>query len=539
MDPWWVRCGHCSSFASPLTSSVIFLTSCGHFVCNHCLHKSPLPKPSTTGYCYDCKKPCSVVNLSLGDKLSPDIVFYFKDLTSLLQKMIEIENFQKLHRNRYMEGVLRRYLMEDIIKVQLYRERCDKYMPFFGQIQGLLCSKYGVTPTKERTDFSPAQIDAFVEELQAFQRHQGTGTPSYGGREVDNRTPSRASSNQVTPMMQGSPAGGGVTVGRNARPPSSLFRTHAQNGMCGGIASQPLSGPSMLGSRVTPGAGGRIGLGSGGRPPMVGGSGCDREFPVAGSNPASGASRLPSSTGGSRITPTARDGRITPTSGGSRTSGGGRVTPTSGGGRITPVFESRRTTPVTSGGRRVTPTTGGGGRITPLGGGVKITPGSGGRGEPNSAGVGRITPTGRTKPSPLLSSSRAIAQSVPSQRQQQANRPPLQPPPTFTQQQANRPHQPPPIFTPTHARIRQVMLSGGPPKLTATPSPTDQRSRGMPVMSVSRAVPMVMGPGLTTPMGLGQRSLTPVTARGPKFLGIPSTSRLQPCKFLKAGLLVH
>lgn len=494
MDPWWVQCSHCSSFASPLTSTVIFLTSCGHFVCNHCLHKSPLPKPSTTGFCYDCKKPCSVVNLSLGDKLSPDILFYFKDLTSLLQKMVEIENFQKLHRNRYMEGRLRRHIIEDIIKVQLYRERCDKYMPFFRQIQGFLCSKYGVIPSKELMNFSPDQIDAFVEELQAFQQQQGT--PSYGNREVDSRMPSRASSDQATPMTQGSPTGTAmITVGRNARPPSSLFRTHAQNEVRGIIASQPLSGPSMLGSRATPNGGGRISLGStcsSKKPPMVGGSGCDRVFATSCNNAASRVG----------ITPTVRDGRITPTSGSSRitpTSGGAKMTPTSGSGRRTPVFEGRRTTPVTSGGKRVTPT---GGRITPLSGGVKIIPGSGGRGEPTSAGVGRITPTGKTKPSPLLSSSRAIAPSFPSQRQ----RPPLQPPP---------------IFTPTHARIRQVMLSGGPPKLTATPLPTDQRP-----MSISRAVPMV-GPGLATPVGSCRRSLTPMTARVFKSVDIPLASRLQ------------
>lgn len=486
MDSWWVRCGNCFSPASPLTSTIIFLTSCGHFVCNHCLHKTPLPKPATSGYCYDCKKPCSVVNLSIGDKLSPDIAFYFKDLNSLFQKMIEIENFQKLHRNKCMEDEMRSRLSEDIVKVQLYRERCLKYMPYFRQVHSLLCTKFGIKPTRENVDYSPMQIDSFLEELQAFLRQQQV-TPSRGMvgggvMEVDSRTPSHSSScsNQATPMMQGSPAGsGGSTMITVGRPPSSLFRAHLQHG---NSMPQPSGGPTLLGGR-TPSTGGRMTFATGG-----------------GRRGPSGSNRIGLSTGVSKATPSAAGGRITPTS------GGGRITPTSGG-RITP----------TSGGRRITPTAGA--RLTPTSGGGRVTPTSGGR-----ADAGRITPTagGRTKPSPLLSSSRAIAQSV-----QATTKPHLLLPSSV---------RPPPVFTPTHARIRQVMLSSGPPRLpggVAMPTSRDQQ-RPVNMPAVSKVPPGAWGQRTATPFGSSQRLMALPRAAGSIGRNTPPSSRLRQCKSVSA-----
>ena len=65
-----------------------------------------------------------MVNLSQ-DKLSPDIAFYFKDPINLFQKMIEIENFQKLHRNRCMESAMKERYIEDILLLKAWRERAE------------------------------------------------------------------------------------------------------------------------------------------------------------------------------------------------------------------------------------------------------------------------------------------------------------------------------------------------------------------------------------------------------------------------------
>lgn len=256
MDPWWVRCGNCFSFTSPLTSTSIFLTSCGHFVCNYCLQKSPLSKQANSGYCYDCKKPCSVVNLNQGDKLSPDIAFYFKDPSTMFQKMIEIENFQKLHRNRRQEDAIKKRLINDIVQVRAFRERSEKYLPYLGQIYSTLCSRYSIKLTNQHIEYSPAQIDTFVRELKEIQRRQelfqpcsnsAAGSDKDGSvMEVDGRTHSA----QVTPVMRGlvspagqvssgcrTPVGTDRGVG-NLGTPKSMFRARVQSEMRGDSLSQ-------------------------------------------------------------------------------------------------------------------------------------------------------------------------------------------------------------------------------------------------------------------------------------------------------------
>lgn len=402
MDHWWVRCGNCFTFSSPLTYTFVCLTSCGHFVCNHCLRKSPLPKPASTGYCYDCKKPCSIVNLSQGDKLNPDIAFYFKDPVCLFQKIIEIENFQKLHRNRRVESIVKKRYIDDIIKVRLLRERVDKYLPYLRQIYSTLCTKYGIKPTNQ-VNYNEAEINAFVDELVAVQRQlQFQQTPN--AMDVDARASSHSS--KSTPMVQGSPAWSirsGVGGARGT--PGSMFRAHVQNEMRGDSAPMSVR-------RTTP----------------IGGQ--------------------------------ASTGRVTPKS----------------GGRVTPVGLQRRPATTPPGGRgRVTPTGSQYGvRITPTGSqyGVRVTP-------TGSQYSGRVTPTSanRNKPSPLLSSSRAISTQAFSPQVHGISRAVGQ---THTPPQCLQPHPQPHPYgasllrpnslqlpasssaTPTHAQIRQAMLSSGP-----------------------------------------------------------------------------
>lgn len=452
-----------------------------------------------------------MVNLSLGDKLSPDISFYFKDITSLFQKMIEIENFQKLHRNRCMEAEVRKRLIDDIVKVKSYRERSEKYSPYFAQVYSILCTKYGLKPTREYVDYTPAQIDVFVEELRAYQQqrqqhqhqtkrqHQQLATPSFvsndrGGNamELDDR-----SSSYSTPMIQGSPVGsaGGssvITVGRSSRPQSSLFRTQVQNvapttnlGSAGTtnliLSGRIGTGTTNLGGRIsTAGAGGRMA-------------------------PAIGGGRSASTMVAGKITPTSRDTRLTPPS------GGGRITPTSGGSRTTP----------TSGSGGITP----GSRVSPISGRSRVTPTSGG---------GRITPTGgiSTRPSPLLSSSRAIAQSFPSHFQQQANRLHLHKPTTA---------KPSSTFTPIHAKIKQVMLSSGPPQLAGNgpmSTPPGQRSLDTPGSRVICGFkPLATPINRSLALPLSSRPL-PLSCRAPgsvqTFIGgsMPQMNRLQECEYM-------
>ena len=241
---WWVRCGNCFSSTAPLTSTSVFLTSCGHFVCNHCLTSSPLPKPRSTGYCYDCKKPCSVVNLSQRDKLSPDIAFYFKDPSSLFQKIIEIDNFQKIHRKRRVEVAIKRQLTEDIVTVKQIRKKSEKYLPYLEWIYNVLCSKYGPPPTNQHIDLRPAEIGEFIKELMEIERKRGCNvTPlnvvsdtDGNVMEVDQRTPSQSS--HTTHLQQGASLSSGskdktMLTNKNPGVQSSLFRAHVQSEMRG------------------------------------------------------------------------------------------------------------------------------------------------------------------------------------------------------------------------------------------------------------------------------------------------------------------
>lgn len=241
---WWVRCGNCFSSTAPITLTTIFLTSCGHFVCNDCLAKAPIPKPAQSGYCYDCKKLCSVVNLNQGEKLSSDVAFYFKDPSALLQKIVEVDNFQKLHRRRRVEGRIRKKLIEDIIAAKLHREKTEKYLPLLEQIYNTLCSKYGIQPTAvKRIDFSPDEIGAFLGELveldrQQSQMHAQMPGPVVAGQDfvmdVDRRTPSQ--SGRITPMQQGSSPRSTIGIMSNksiGAQNSQLFRAHVQKEMRG------------------------------------------------------------------------------------------------------------------------------------------------------------------------------------------------------------------------------------------------------------------------------------------------------------------
>lgn len=335
----------------------------------------------------------------------------------MFQKMIEIENFQKLHRNRCVENTVRNQLIEDIVQLRLIRERSEKFFPYLGQIYHILSSRYGVKPN-QHVNYTPAQITAFVDELKEIQRQQEhLSTPSTGrgcdAMDVDIRTPC----SNHTPMMQGasiSPAGSRVVGMGGATNPgasNSLFRAHVQSEM-------RREGGFQAGRRTTP-----IG---------------ERSTPIGSQS-------------------------------------GGRTTPC--GGRATPVGSQH------------------GGRTTPIS-------------------------ANRSKPSPLLTSSRAVsAQPIPPQHQQYAKgRESFSP---HYQQVAHRANLPstnlqPSTCTPTHVQIRQAMLSSGP---QANQQPPMSAPLGL------RSSSLGVGSGKRSPIKLGQR---PAVLSGPRALATPVGLSVRP-----------
>ncbi len=236
---WWVQCGNCSSYTSPLASISIFLTSCGHFVCNYCLNKAPSPttnpKSGNTGYCYDCKKPCSVVNLDQRDKLNPDIAFYFQDPSSLLQKVVEVDKFQSLHRDRRVENISRKRFIDDIVAARLIREKTEKYVPLLGKIQHILCSKYGINPgsINKQVNYRQEEIDEFIDELikvrkqQEHKRALSALATQSSAMEIDQRSPSSQLSQRTPTPGRGGGEGGGGGGGRRPSPGDSRGKLYS------------------------------------------------------------------------------------------------------------------------------------------------------------------------------------------------------------------------------------------------------------------------------------------------------------------------
>ena len=276
MEQYWVRCANCGAHSSPVTSSQVYLTSCGHFSCNHCLSQAPIPKPPSTGYCYDCKKPCAVINLSQKEKLSPDVGFYFQDPGPLLQKMLEVYNFQKIHRQRKYEIEMKQRLIQDIVTIRSIRERSEPYLQFYGKVYEALNVKYGVKPLTQKCEFSPTEIDEFVSEVAKIKHELNKRTRVAREErsdfdctmaDLEYRTPSQSSmctprqspiSGQRSIVASMGSAGGSGSGGRGEA--SSNFRAHVQNEMRsgggrstgGGNHSQCSTPAGSVGSKPSP-----------------------------------------------------------------------------------------------------------------------------------------------------------------------------------------------------------------------------------------------------------------------------------------------
>jgi len=251
MDHFWVKCGHCGAGSSVVTTTQLYLTTCGHFSCSHCLSQAPIPKPPTSGYCYVCKKPCAVVNLSQKDKLSSDVAFYFQDPGPLLQKMVEVYNFQKVHQQRKFENELKFKLIQDIECVRAIRERAQVYLPFYGRIYEFLNAKFGVKPSNQYSNFSSTEIDGFIAECVKIKQELDSASrkgkvDSYLDLSRADRCRTPSLSPQCTPRQ--TPVGGALTScyssmasiresgGKGDR--NSQFRTRVQSEMrSGGVVS--------------------------------------------------------------------------------------------------------------------------------------------------------------------------------------------------------------------------------------------------------------------------------------------------------------
>ncbi len=250
-----MRCGHCGAYSSPVSSTQLYLTSCGHFSCNHCLLAAPLPKPPSTGYCYDCKKPCAVVNLSQKHKLSPDVAFYFQDPGPLLQKMVEVYNFQRVHRKRKYECDLKNRLLQDIAAIRSIRKRAEPYLQLYGKVYETLYQTYGVKPSAKKCEFTSAEIDSFIEKVTKIKQELDRGVQG-GVRQKE----------AVTPAVHGIPLDTSMTTPTMTTPirtpaqgqGSSMFRAKVQSemrsggGLSTGNASQCSTPAGSLCSKPSP-----------------------------------------------------------------------------------------------------------------------------------------------------------------------------------------------------------------------------------------------------------------------------------------------
>lgn len=182
------------------------------------------------------------------------MAFYFKDPGALWQKLLEVYNFQNVHRRRRYDGELRGQLIQDIVAARQIREQSERYLPFVDKVYMELCTKYGVKPLPHRCEFSPEEVEEFISEVtRVKQRHQlgeegkrtlvaVTTDPGETMMDVEQRTPSQASMftpRQFTPKQslvsgRGSAMKLGSTGGSAGSEGSSLFRARVQSEMRSG-----------------------------------------------------------------------------------------------------------------------------------------------------------------------------------------------------------------------------------------------------------------------------------------------------------------
>ncbi|GLV34097.1 nenya [Carabus blaptoides fortunei] len=86
---FWIHCNKCLMQPTKSTAVELQITNCGHLFCVKCMEPGKLNK------CLVCHAECSTVPVS--NSMNPDIAFYFKDTSDMLQKYFQVSEFQNTH----------------------------------------------------------------------------------------------------------------------------------------------------------------------------------------------------------------------------------------------------------------------------------------------------------------------------------------------------------------------------------------------------------------------------------------------------------
>ena len=152
--------------------------------------------------------------------------------------MVDVYNFQKVHRQRKFENELKFKLIQDIESVRAIREKVQSYLPFYGRIYEFLYAKFGVKPSNQYGNLSSTEMDGFIvecmkikHELDSTNRRIGEEGSTFDISKTDRcRTP--------LPSPQCTPRQTPLCGGRRDR--NTQFRTRVQSEMrsgdvmCGG-----------------------------------------------------------------------------------------------------------------------------------------------------------------------------------------------------------------------------------------------------------------------------------------------------------------
>ena len=166
----------------------IFLTSCGHFICNRCLGDSNVVTDGKTT-CKSCSQSCSIVKL-IPNQLNPEVRYYFSDVVSVLKKVVQTAEFQKTHRDANFELRRRarvlentRELDEKVKKVKEQREQLDAVLPKLSRLAEFVrqeASNMGIDPKTASVPSTPQQESSTAQSVDTATGSTNQSTPLFG-----------------------------------------------------------------------------------------------------------------------------------------------------------------------------------------------------------------------------------------------------------------------------------------------------------------------------------------------------------------------
>lgn len=240
----WVRCNSCFFQLTPRGNGSLYLTSCGHLTCSNCCTKSRSIIPSeqrvadSLPACLICTKPCSLAQLGREAQLSKDIMFYFTDPLSVLTKLRQAVEFQKMNYDNQMDYQQRRKTLDDINKAQEYfkclsfaQSQFERNRPRLLQALAAIRQKAGSVGVQSKAPHNPPQ--------SPITTNQNSVHPP-----MDTDPPSLPPSSQTRELQAGRM--------NQQRLPINSFHSHAHN--VGGSGVLPDSSRTLrkTSSSITP-----------------------------------------------------------------------------------------------------------------------------------------------------------------------------------------------------------------------------------------------------------------------------------------------